>query len=71
MDEFKEGELIIYQNGDRYEIGRVVSTHPDGAFVEYIKYYGGDCGISVCGQYDEEDEFHVEYYFPFLQGLSL
>ena len=23
MYDFKEGELIIYQNGDRYEIGKI------------------------------------------------
>lgn len=54
-----------------YDEKTVVANHPDGVFVEYIKYYGGDCGISVCGQYDEEDEFHVEYYFPFLQGTQV
>ena len=32
---FEKGTYIIYVNGDRYEIGRVVSTHPDGAFVCY------------------------------------
>ena len=31
--EIRDGYL--YVNGDRYEIGRVVSTHPDGAFVCY------------------------------------
>ena len=32
---FEKGTSIVYVNGDRYEIGRVVSTHPDGAFVCY------------------------------------
>lgn len=32
---FEKGTYIVYVNGDRYEIGRVVSTHPDGAFVCY------------------------------------
>lgn len=35
MKEFKEGELIIYQNGDRYEIGKIKRIVDDGAFVYY------------------------------------
>lgn len=32
---FKENELIIYQNGDRFEIGRIKRLTEDGAFVYY------------------------------------
>lgn len=35
MNDFKVGEYIIYVNGSRYEIGRIKSLHPDGAFVAY------------------------------------
>lgn len=35
MNEFKDGELIIYQNGDRYEIGKIKRIVPGGAFVWY------------------------------------
>lgn len=34
-DEFREGDLIIYQNGDRYEIGKIKRITNDGAFVWY------------------------------------
>ena len=40
-------------------------------FAEFSKNYGYDCGITVCGQYDEEDQFHVEYYFPFFRGTGI
>lgn len=33
--EFKEGEYIIYVNGDRYEIGKIKRIVNDGAFVWY------------------------------------
>ena len=33
--DFKEGELIIYQNGDRFEIGKIKRITEDGAFVWY------------------------------------
>ena len=33
--EFKAGDLIIYQNGDRYEIGKIKRVTGNGAFVWY------------------------------------
>ena len=35
MDEYKEGELIIYKNGDTYEIGKIKQLTTGGAFVWY------------------------------------
>lgn len=33
--EFEEGELIVYQNGDTFEIGEIKRMCDDGAFVYY------------------------------------
>lgn len=35
MKDFKVGEYIIYQNGDRCELGRIKRIVSDGAFVYY------------------------------------
>ena len=35
MNNFKPGELIIYRNGERYEIGKIKRITNDGAFVWY------------------------------------
>lgn len=35
MNDFYEGEYIIYRNGEKYELGRIVSMRDDGAFVCY------------------------------------
>lgn len=35
MNEFQPGEYIIYVNGDRYELGRIVSVQDNGCFVCY------------------------------------
>ena len=35
MDEYKEGELIIYKNGGSYEIGKIKRLTETGAFVWY------------------------------------
>ena len=57
-NEIKE---IIHDVIENYDEKIAVENHPEGIFVEYSKNYGCDCGITVCGQYDEENEFHVEY----------
>ena len=35
--DFKEGEYIIYRNGDRYEIGKIKRIVSNGAFVWYTE----------------------------------
>lgn len=35
MNNFKVGQYVIYHNGDHYELGRIKTLHPDGAFVAY------------------------------------
>ena len=35
MVEFKESEYIVYQNGERFEIGKIKRITNDGAFVRY------------------------------------
>ena len=44
MNGFREGEYIIYVNGDKYEIGRIKSLRPDGAF---IAYHEGETGAKT------------------------
>lgn len=34
-NKFKEGQYIIYRNGERYEIGKIKMITDDGAFVYY------------------------------------
>lgn len=45
----------------------LVMDYEDGVFAEFIKYYSKDAGISVCGQFDEENRFNVDYYYPFFR----
>lgn len=35
METFKEGQLIVYHNGEKYEIGKIKRVVKDGAFVYY------------------------------------
>ena len=62
---------IIGDTVRNYDEKVAVEDHKDGVFVEFSKNYGCDCGITVCGQYDEYNRFHVDYYFPFFRGTGI
>lgn len=62
---------IIGDTVRNYDKKVAVEDHKDGVFVEFSKNYGCDCGITVCGQYDEYNRFHVDYYFPFFRGTGI
>ena len=67
-EEIKKIILDVIKN---YDKKNVIQNYPDGTFAEFSRNYGNDCGITVCGQYDEEDRFHVEYYYPFFRGTGV
>lgn len=62
---------IIQDVIKNYDEKTAVENHPEGIFVEFSKNYGCDCGITVCGQYEDDDKFHVDYYFPFFRGAGV
>lgn len=47
---------------------QVVSVNEDDCFCEMTKYYGNGIGIRVVGFYDESNEFHMDNYFPVIEG---
>ena len=71
ITERKKMKEIIMDVVETYDEKVVVENHPDGVFVEFSKNYGCDCGITVCGQYDENNEFEVAYSFPFFRGTGI
>lgn len=38
---------------------------------EFCKDFAKGLGIAVCGEFDEEDKFIYEYYFPYLEGNGI
>ena len=51
-----------------YDEKHVMERDDLTAFVEMSKYYGLDMGITVCGEMDENDQFVMEYAFPYFRG---
>ena len=38
---------------------------------EFRKNFASDMGIAVCGEFDEDDKFTYEYYYPYLRGHGI
>ena len=61
-------DVILQDVLENYDIKKVVEDEKHHSFVEISREYGYDCGITVCGEYDEDGEFQMEYYHPYFNG---
>lgn len=46
-------------------------TADDVMLAEFSRDYADSMGITVAGTFDDEDKFHTEYYFPYLNGTGI
>lgn len=67
----KEMTKIIKDIIQNYDEKMIVEEENNRVFAEISKSFGYDCGITVCGEYDENDEFQQEYYFPYFRGTGI
>lgn len=67
----KELDDVLVDVIQNYDEKTVVEDRADHLFTELSKVYGSDFGITVCGEYDESDNFQMEYYFPFFRGTGI
>lgn len=71
----------LNRNVDLYKILEDVINHPDeqalnkdlygNEFACFSKYFGENIGISVCGNFMSDDEFRMEYYYPYFHGSNI
>lgn len=48
-----------------------VSGDNETIWAEYRKEFANGMGISVCGEYTEDNEFELEYYFPYYSAINV
>ena len=59
-------EVVI--NSDR----RAITVNQSNELLgEFCKDFATDMGIAVCGEFDEEEKFTYEYYYPYLTGSGI
>lgn len=62
----KDLEIILDEVMKQPEFMRVTRDSRGNEFAELAKTYGNNIGIMIRGSYDEQDEFHMDYYFPYV-----
>ena len=69
----KKAELkkILEQTRETFTHQLTVSYREEADYCEFQKEYGQDVGITLCGELDEQDQFEMEYYFPYFQGSGV
>ena len=60
-------KLVVHEASER----KYVSRFDDSIAVEYKKEFAEGIGISVCGEYSDEDEFEFDYCYPYLIGTNI
>ncbi len=59
-------EVVI--NSDK----RAITVSQDNVLLgEFCKDFAPGLGITVCGEFDEEEKFTYEYYYPYLSGTGI
>ena len=64
-----EDELIAYVIENANE-KRIFAVNEDTAYVEMTFEFSERVGITLFGEYDENEKFHLEHYYPFLRGIN-
>ena len=54
-----------------YDYKKVAADRNNQLFAQISKEYAQDMGITVCGYYDDENLFHMEYYYPYFNGTQI
>lgn len=57
--------LDVIQNADKRNY---TSNSETTMLAEFCKDFAGRIGVTVCGEFDEKDEFSYEYSFPYFRG---
>lgn len=55
----------------KYDSKKVIGTHDGSHFAEFTREFAPDCGICVCGEYNENDEFTIAHHFPYIIGSGI
>lgn len=51
---------------------RAYTTNQDDILLgEFCKDFAEDIGIAVCGEFDDEDKFIYDYYYPYMRGTVI
>ena len=66
FDQTKKAEYL--KEGEPQEAGTDLPERPDQEIAPASGGAAYQIGLSVCGQFDDKDEFYADYYYPYLDS---
>lgn len=67
----EELEVIFQKIIEHPTVQKVAEDSEGNEFAELSKEFGDFFGISLRGTFDEEDTFHLDYYYPYFFGSTV
>ncbi len=67
----KDFELVLDEIIEHPELMKVTKDSEGNEFAEYSRTFGNNIGIMIRGSFDEEENFDIEYYFPYACGNAI
>ena len=67
----KDLEMILGEVITRPEIMKITKDSEGNEFAELSGSFAANAGITVRGTYQEDDSFHMDYYYPYVFGTSI
>ncbi len=62
----KDLEMILDEVITRPEIMKITKDSEGNEFAELSGSFAANAGITVRGTYQEDDSFHMDYYYPYV-----
>lgn len=60
-------KLVIEQGAEQY----MVTTSEKTLFAEILLEVADNVGVALRGEYDDQGNFHMEHYFPYVKGANV
>lgn len=67
----KDLEMILNDIVECPDVLKVTKDSEGNEFAELTYEVAPNIGIKVCGTYEEDDSFHIDYYFPYMKSNTV
>ena len=67
----KDLDMVLQDNVEHPEIMKIAKDSEGNEFAELSCSFAPNIGITVCGTFEDDDHFEIEYYYPYMFGTSI
>ena len=67
----KDMEIILDEIIEHPEMMKITKDSEGNEFAELSRSFASNIGITVRGNYQDDDSFKMEYYYPYLLGTRI